>query len=67
MTAADRTAPRASGGVLFRLWLARLRIRRALVLHRLLVIGGIAAKMTPAQIAEAQRLAREWKPSGLSP
>ncbi len=22
----------------------------------------IAAKMTPAQIAEAQRLAREWKP-----
>jgi TPR repeat protein len=23
---------------------------------------GIAAKMTPAQIAEAQRLAREWKP-----
>jgi len=35
MTAADRTAPRASGGVLFRLWLARLRIRRALVLHRI--------------------------------
>ena len=23
----------------------------------------IAAKMTPAQIAEAQRLAREWKPN----
>ena len=23
----------------------------------------IAAKMTPAQIAEAQKLAREWKPS----
>ena len=22
----------------------------------------VAAKMTPAQIAEAQRLAREWKP-----
>jgi hypothetical protein len=22
----------------------------------------IAAKMTPAQIAEAQKLAREWKP-----
>jgi hypothetical protein len=22
-----------------------------------------AAKMTPAQIAEAQKLAREWKPS----
>ena len=35
MTAADRTAPRASGGCLFRLWLARLRIRRALVLHRI--------------------------------
>src|ERR1700720_3522903 len=28
MTAANRTGPRASGGVLFRLWLARLRIRR---------------------------------------
>ena len=26
----------------------------------------LATKMTPAQIAEAQRLAREWKPSGLS-
>jgi uncharacterized protein len=24
----------------------------------------IAEKMTPAQIAEAQRLAREWKPKG---
>ncbi len=24
--------------------------------------AGVAAKMTPAQIAEAQRLAREWKP-----
>jgi TPR repeat protein len=24
---------------------------------------GIAAKMTPAQIAEAQKLAREWKPA----
>jgi predicted aspartyl protease len=36
--------------------------RRALILN-----WGIAAKMTPAQIAEAQRLAREWKPSGLSP
>ena len=24
----------------------------------------IAAKMTPSQIAEAQRLAREWKPKG---
>jgi len=24
----------------------------------------VAAKMTPAQIAEAQRLAREWKASG---
>ena len=35
MTPADRTARRASGGVLFRLWLARLRIRRALVLHRI--------------------------------
>jgi hypothetical protein len=23
----------------------------------------VAAKMTPAQIAEAQRLAREWKPA----
>ena len=23
----------------------------------------IAAKMTPAQIAEAQRMAREWKPT----
>lgn len=23
---------------------------------------GVAAMMTPAQIAEAQRLAREWKP-----
>ena len=23
----------------------------------------VAAKMTPAQIAEAQRLAREWKPT----
>jgi uncharacterized protein len=23
----------------------------------------IAAKMTPAQIAEAQKLAREWKPT----
>jgi hypothetical protein len=27
----------------------------------------LAAKMTPAQIAEAQRMASEWKPSGLSP
>jgi hypothetical protein len=25
--------------------------------------NGLAARMTPAQIAEAQRLAREWKPS----
>jgi uncharacterized protein len=24
---------------------------------------GVAAKMTPAQIAEAQRLASEWKPT----
>ena len=24
----------------------------------------VAARMTPAQIAEAQRLAREWKPTG---
>jgi hypothetical protein len=24
----------------------------------------LAKKMTPAQIAEAQRLAREWKPKG---
>jgi hypothetical protein len=24
----------------------------------------LAEKMTPAQIAEAQRLAREWKPKG---
>jgi len=23
----------------------------------------VAAKMTPAQIAEAQKLAREWKPT----
>jgi hypothetical protein len=23
----------------------------------------VAAKMTPAQIAEAQKLAREWKPN----
>jgi hypothetical protein len=23
----------------------------------------VAAKMTPAQIAEAQRMAREWKPT----
>ncbi len=26
----------------------------------------VAAKMTPAQVAEAQRLAREWRPSGRS-
>jgi hypothetical protein len=24
--------------------------------------AGVAAKMTPEQIAEAQRMAREWKP-----
>ena len=24
--------------------------------------GGVAAKMTPAQIAEAERMAREWRP-----
>jgi hypothetical protein len=24
--------------------------------------SGVAAKMTPDQVAEAQRLAREWKP-----
>jgi hypothetical protein len=24
--------------------------------------GNLASKMTPAQIAEAQRLVREWKP-----
>jgi hypothetical protein len=24
-------------------------------------VSGLAAKMTPAQIAEAQKLAREWK------
>ncbi|MGB8575646.1 MAG: SEL1-like repeat protein, partial [Pseudolabrys sp.] len=27
----------------------------------------IARRMTPAQIAEAQRLAREWKPNMQSP
>ncbi len=27
----------------------------------------LAAQMTPAQVAEAQRLAREWKPAGRSP
>jgi TPR repeat protein len=27
----------------------------------------IAAKMTPAQIAEAQKLAREWKPTPTPP
>ena len=27
----------------------------------------VAAKMTPAQIAEAQKLAREWKPTSSSP
>jgi hypothetical protein len=35
MTAADRTAPACLWRVLFRLWLARLQIRRALVLHRI--------------------------------
>ena len=25
---------------------------------------GLAKRMTPAQIAEAQKLAREWKPIG---
>ena len=25
---------------------------------------GLAKQMTPAQIAEAQKLAREWKPKG---
>jgi uncharacterized protein len=32
---------------------------------RKLAVNGrdmVAAKMTPAQIAEAQKLAREWKP-----
>jgi hypothetical protein len=28
-------------------------------------IGELAAKMSPSQIAEAQRLAREWEPSRL--
>ena len=27
--------------------------------------GGLASKMPPAQIAEAQRLAAQWKPGGL--
>jgi len=27
----------------------------------------VTAKMTPAQIAEAQKLAREWKPKPLDP
>ncbi len=29
-----------------------------------IIIDLVASKMTPAQIAEAQRLAREWKPKG---
>ncbi|MEK7764447.1 MAG: tetratricopeptide repeat protein, partial [Nitrospirota bacterium] len=29
-----------------------------------LLLKSIADKMTPAQIAEAQKLAREWKPKG---
>jgi hypothetical protein len=27
----------------------------------------VAAKMTPAQLAEAQKLAREWKPTSTPP
>jgi len=37
-------------------------VRRAAVIHR----EELAAKMTPEQIAEAQRMAREWAPKGAS-
>jgi uncharacterized protein len=45
--------------ILAHMWfnLAAVSDKAAVELRR-----GLAAQMTPAQIAEAQKLAREWKP-----
>ena len=45
--------------------LAAARIPAAQSVYRSLIVekrDGLAAKMPPGQIAEAQRLARDWKP-----
>jgi hypothetical protein len=46
------------------MWLNLACIEPAWLRHAEAVAArdAVAAKMTPAQIAEAQRMAREWKP-----
>jgi hypothetical protein len=39
------------------------RLARAIALQAVKLRNEVAAKMTPAQIAEAERLAEEWKPN----